>query len=267
MFYFRSCGVPPMICYINRGLILEQALCSLIHEYFDTLHFENKYRNFHISVTTEHPFAELYLHKNLNASDRFPCVVISTMDDRKPPDFSDLAVEEAEWIGFEAEDIEEAVKSTETYTDKKGHTRTREIPGVCVVKDDIALAEVNKVIRQQEVCYGTLLRMRREDWIAVEIWSENNQLKNEIYEQLRLFIAGNLLHVLEKRYKAFDPDLREEDVHGDRGNNYNFDFDVILYGANITFKIVYRVEQLVLDTEARLVDGEIIAEAINHVKE
>ena len=114
-----------MLCYLNRGLILEQALVSLVREYFETLHLDNKYQNFHISVTTEHPFAELYLHEGRNASDSFPCVVITTQEDRKPFEFDELASNEVEGLGITERDLDEITKTTETYFNKKGLEKTR----------------------------------------------------------------------------------------------------------------------------------------------
>ena len=57
-----------MYVYLNRGLILEQAICSLLHDYIDTLNLSNLYKNYHIDVTTEHPFAELFFFFFKNAA-------------------------------------------------------------------------------------------------------------------------------------------------------------------------------------------------------
>ena len=143
-----------MLCYLNRGIILEQALVALVRDYLDALHLDNKYKNFHISVTSEHPFAELYLHDGLNASDSFPCVVITTQEDRKPGEFDDLAVVQTEGIGITERDLEEITKTTESYINKKGVLKTREIPGLCTVVDDNTLDAIRETIQKQGFCYG-----------------------------------------------------------------------------------------------------------------
>lgn len=253
-----------MLCYLNRGLILEQAIVSLVRDYFESLHLDNTYKNFHISVTTEHPFAELYLHDGLNASDSFPCVVITTQEDIKPPEFDDLAVQETLGIGLTEDDLTEITKTTETYINKKGIEKTRDIPGLCTVVDENTLEAIRQTIKKQDYCYGYSMRIRRKDIIGFEIWAENVQLKNEIYEQLRLFITGNLSHLLEEKYPFFDIAIFDNTIVGHRSNNYNFDFDVLLSGAHISLDIHYCVEQIVLNTELTQLSKEIITEVINH---
>ncbi len=255
-----------MLCYLNRGIILEQAIVALVREYFDTLHLDNTYKNFHISVTNEHPFAELYLHDGLNASDSFPCVVITTQEDRKPGEFDDLAILETLGVGIGESDLESILKTTETYTNKKGVEKTRDIPGLCTVVDEKTLEAIRATITKQEYCYGYSMRIRRKDSLGFEIWAENVQLKNEIYEQLRLFITGNLSHLLEEKYPFFDIAIFDNTIVGHRSNNYNFDFDVALSGAHISLDVNYCVEQIVLNTELTEVSNEIITEVINHGK-
>lgn len=255
-----------MLCYLNRGLILEQALVSLVREYFETLHLDNKYQNFHISVTTEHPFAELYLHEGRNASDSFPCVVITTQEDRKPFEFDELASNEVEGLGITERDLDEITKTTETYFNKKGVEKTREIPGLCTVVDEKTLEAIRKTIEKQGYCYGYSIRSRRKDTLGLEIWAENVQLKNEIYEQLRLYVASNLPYILADRYPFFDIAVFDNTITGHRSNNYNFDFDVVLSGAHISLDVNYCVEQIVLNTELTEVSNEIITEALNYGK-
>ena len=112
-----------MICYLNRGLILEQAIVAIVRDYFAALHLDNTYKNFHISVTTEHPFAELYLHEGKNASDSFPCVVVTTGEDGKPQEFDELAPNIIDGIGLTESDLQAITKTTETYTKNKGYSR------------------------------------------------------------------------------------------------------------------------------------------------
>jgi hypothetical protein len=255
-----------MLCYLNRGLILEQAIVALIRDYFESLHLDNKYRNFHISVTTEHPFAELYLHDGSNASDSFPCIVVTTQEDGKPNEFSELGINETAAVGITESDLESIIRTTETYTDKKGVSKTRDIPGLCTIVDENTLNAIRETIAKQEYCYGYSIRTRRKDTAGIEIWAENVQLKNEIYEQLRLFVSGNLRFLLANRYPFFDIAIFDETIIGRRSNNYNFDFDVVLSGAHISLEINYCVEQLVLNTELSGMSREIITEVLNSVK-
>ncbi len=256
-----------MICYLNRGLILEQAIVAIVRDYFELLHLDNTYKNFHISVTYEHPLAELYMHEGKNASDSFPCIVITTSDDRKPSDFSQLAPSVYEGIGINLDDLEAITTTKETYTNKKGEEKTREIPGLCTVVDEQTLEEIKATIEKQDYCYGFSVRTRRQNTISMEIWAENVQLKNELYEMLRLFVSSAMPAILSKKYSFFDPAIFDDTIVGHPSNNYNLDFDVALSGAHISFDVDYCVEQIILNTELVEATREIITEALNYVKD
>lgn len=256
-----------MYVYLNRGLILEQAICSLLHDYIDTLNLSNLYKNYHIDVTTEHPFAELFEHEGKNAADTFPSIVVTTQEDRKTPELSEMQIQTVEAVGIDAEDLEEITKTKETYVNKKGVKKTRDIPGLCTVVDSEKLAVVQSVIQSQGLCYGWSFRTRRTDSIGIEIWATNNQLKNELYEQVRLFVLGYLPTLLSAKYKSFDPSIFDKSIVGHRSNNYNFQFDVALSGSHIEFDVNYCIEQLVLNTELETLNTNIITEAENYVKD
>lgn len=246
-----------MLCYLNRGLILEQAVCAIVHEYFDALHLENTYKNFHITVTTEHPFARLYLYDGLNAADSFPAVVITTQEDTKPSELDELAPQ------VQLVEITEADLNQIAGTDDAGEKNA--LPGLCTVVDEKTLETVRAAIREKGSCAGYAIRTRRRDSMGIEIWSENIQLKNELYEQLRLFVTGNLRHILADRYPFFDIAIFDGTVNGHRSNNFNYDFDVILAGAHIAFDVNYCVEQIVIDTDAEKIKDFIFLGGINHV--
>lgn len=246
-----------MIVYLNRGLILEQAVCSLIHNYFDNLRIESKYKNFHISVTTEHPFAELYLHETLNAADSFPAVVVSTQEDSKPAELSDLPVHVSAYE-LDKNDIQKITMTR----DSDGN----EIPGLCSVVDQETLSIINQKIDSKGYVMAVSFRSCHKDNINLEIWTENNQLKNEIYEQLRLYVTGSFARELEQKYPFHAITCEDTTYQGHRSNNYNFDFDAVLYGAHISFDVNYMTEQLLIDTDADNRSSDIITEVINHVK-
>lgn len=245
-----------MTCYLNRGLILEIAIRKAIIEYFDALHLPQMYENFNVNVTNEHPFAALLLNDNLNASDSFPCVVVSTQEDRKVDDLTSLAVD-FKAVGIDSDDFASITKTSED---------GEEIEGLCTVASEKTLEAVAKTIQKQGACYGYSLRIRRKDALSIEIWTENEQLKNELYEQLRVFVCGNLSRVLQSRFGFFDIELLDHTVTGHRSNNHNYDFGIDLTGAHISFDVDYCIEQLVLNTEYTEIN-EIETEGFNYVKE
>lgn len=245
------------LCYINRGLILEEGIAHLLRGYLRDLNTKAKYPAFSVSVTTEHPFARLYLNDSLTANDAFPAIVVSTEEDKKPQEFTDVAPA-ITGIKIEEADIDELLKDRDT-------------PGLCAVCDDETVEAIKGVCQRQGWCYGYKIASRHCDDLAVEVWAENVQLKNELYEELRLFISGNLDLLLTKLYPDFDTALFDHTVVGHRSNNYNYDFDVMLTGGHIAFSVNYCTAQYVFNTELTGFSGdriieEVIGEAKNYVK-
>lgn len=242
-----------MTCYLNRGLILEQAVAELLREYLADLKLESKYENFRVKVTNRHPFADLLVDGGIRAADTFPAVVVGTETDRKPPELDALAPH-VEAIGLEEADIEQI-------------TADMKKPGLCTVVDDDTLGAIRETIGRQGVAYGWSMRVRRQDTLGVDIWCENEQLKNELYEQVRLFVLGAMRFRLDDEYSFFDIALFDGNVRGERSGNYNMDFDVVLTGAHLSFEVNYCEEQIAINTELSAPsDGEIILEVKNDVK-
>lgn len=266
-----------MIAYINRGFIAEQALVDVIKRYFDRLNYDELYDNFHLTITNDHPFAHLIIHPDsANTADIFPSIVVTTQSDEKVPDMSNMVQQIVE-MEYESEDIDEFLKCKRQkfiinddgeisyIKDKQGNPVMELIPGYCLVVDEKKAGELKKIAEERKL-YGVSISTRRRDHISIEIWAENNQLKNEIYEHLRMFFSGYLITALNELYRPFNPVVFDSTIKGERSNNFNFDFDVSLYGSNISFDIDYNVEQIIIDTDITEVK-DICTEVINHVKE
>jgi hypothetical protein len=261
-FYFRGFG---MICYLNRGFILEQAIVASVNHYFDAMRMDKLYSNFHTKATIEHPFAQLFVkEQGLNAADVFPVVVVSTYDDGKPSDIDTLPPQ-ISGIGLGKTEIEIITKYKETVTEN-GKQKERMIPGLFPVAESSVIQAVNARIEEKGIIYGFAVRTYRKDKISLEVWAENAQLKNEIYDHLRLFVLGNLRHLLIAKYSFFDVKMDDDSINGQRSGAYNDQFDVVLYGANITFDVNYAVEQIVLDTEIEKKTRDLIMEVCNHAQ-
>lgn len=242
-----------MIFYLNRGLIVEQAICQELENYLNQIHLDEFYPNFHVKVTNNHPFAELYLHSTLSAADVFPAIVVTTETDGKTSDLMGLP-EDGYVVGLELEDFEKFLDEVD------------KLPGVCTLCDPETEKEIKKIFETEKYINGIKIDQRKTDRVSIEIWADNNQLKNEIYEQLRLYITGYMQNVLKDKYAGYGIDYFDGSVRGERSNNYNVDFDVALSGAHIGFEINYCISQIVLDTEVKEVNKNFEWEVINHVK-
>ena len=252
-----------MIFFLNRGLILEHEVVKALKKYFSIIRVPEYYKNFTVSITNQHPFARMILSDapEKDAASLFPVVIVATEDDSKPAELANLV--DAGSVSIELEDIKEADGGSAV--ERRYDMITPEI-----------MAELRKCMakRDDKHIYGASLFIRRRDHISIEIWAENPQLKNELYEIIRLFICGFLRDYLAELYKQYFGELEggqsplvifDTSVRGQRSNNFNVEFGIELHGAHITFDADYIIEQTVIDTD--IVDTEnLLLEVLNHVK-
>jgi hypothetical protein len=247
-----------MIFYLNKGLILEQEIVKAIQRYFNTLDIADFYKKVTISVTNKHPFGKLFLNK-INGekpqASLFPCVVVASLDDDKPAELADLV---------EVGGIEILPEDVNPPPDQPGAKSPLEEYGYLMLTPQ-KIKAIQNVVNSAGRVYGVSSRIHRRDRISIEIWSENIQLKNELYEAVRLFVCGFMKEAFEKLYEESGFTLFDNSVHGERSNNFNSEFGIEIWGSNIIFEVDYTIEQTVIDTD--LVDGEIdFMEVVNHVK-
>ena len=273
-----------MIYYLNLGFVLEQALVDVTRTYIERLHLDSVYNNFHISVVNEHPFAHMMIEDKPTANDTFPAVVITSQTDGEVPDLTNM-FEISRGIKMTSQDFTdlfaEATRPRTHVKDngeveiikKRDGTIVREvIPGYVLIYDEERISYLKELADSRTVgeeiggIYGIKIDSRRRDNISVEIWCENDQLKDELYEHLNLFFQCSLDGILHEKFKMFDCAIFGNKIHGERSSNYNFDFDVLLSGSHLTFSVDYNVSQIILDTEIENITTEIFWEVINHVK-
>lgn len=272
-----------LIYYLNIGLIIEQAICDVVKTFIDRQRFDEVYENFHISITNQHPFAHMIIDNNARCSDLFPSVVITSQSDSKVPEMANVPPQVSA-IGMTADDIDEllALPYRDLYkTNEDGSTEPiirnglpakEKIPGWVMVTDSYSINILRNIANSRStesesgMVYGLKVNNKRRDRISVEIWAENNQLKNELYEHLRIFLISSLDSLLHEKYPYFNINVLDNSVNGDRSSNFNFDFDAILSGSHLSFDVDYSVAQIIFDTELTNISKEIITEVKNHVK-
>ncbi len=273
-----------MIYYLNLGFVLEQALVDVTKTYIDRLHLDSVYDNFHITVVNEHPFAHMMLEDKTTANDTFPSVVITSHSDSEVPDLTNL-MEMMHGVKFTSKDFDDLfltytrpktrVKEngeTEIIHKRDGSIVREPVPGYVLIYDEERINKLKEIAdsrttpEENGAIYGVKVDARRRDNISVEIWCENDQLKDELYEHLILFFQCSLDRILHEKFKMFDCAIFGNKISGERSSNYNFDFDVTLTGSHITFSVDYNVSQIILDTDIENITTEIFWEVINHVK-
>jgi len=256
-----------MIYFLNRGLILEQLVEKGIETYFSLLRVDKYYKNYSIKITNEHPFAQLILSDGpaTNAASLFPVIVVATEHESKPDELSQLT----DWIEsmcIEPADLR-AEEGEKSEIEKRYDMITPRI-----------MQELREAMdaREDKRIFGSSFFIRRRDRISIEIWAENPQLKNELYELIRLYVCGFMRNYLAELYRGYFSELKEggesplvifdSSVRGQRSNNFNVDFGIELVGSHLTFDADYIIEQTVIDTEVVDVKN-LLLEVINHVKD
>jgi hypothetical protein len=276
-----------MQLYLNRGLVLEQAIVALIKEYLNTLKVNEIYENNQIHAALNNHFAKLYRENGDKAADSFPAIVVSTYDDTKESDLYPLRPQtqgtKVKKIGYERSDIEKILCVYERVIEKdeKGgiKDKTVKIPGICAVASDKTVNAIYEKLnliekenkdetkkKKEVMVYGYSICAYRRDIISVDIWAENIQLKNELYEQIRLFVLGDLRNKLTEKYKFFDPKIDDDTVRGTRVLPFFVDFGLTLAGGNVQFEVAYAIEQNVIDTDWDDIHREITIGGSSNVK-
>lgn len=272
-----------MVYYLNFGFILEQALADIIRRYFDRQRFDDVYGNFHISVVNEHPFAHMIIENNPRCADNFPAVVVTSQSDSKTPEMNNLP-QQTLAVGYTSSDLNslfscgfrnrQKLDENGELVDvvKKGIVQKERIPGFVLVHNESAVARLKEIANSRTngtaegMVYGIKVSTRKTDHVSIEIWTENNELKNELYEHIRLLLSGAIPALLCDTYKVFNPVLFDRTVNGERSSNFNFDFDTLLCGSHITFDVDYDIAQVIIDTDLNDINRNVITEVINHVK-
>jgi hypothetical protein len=244
-----------MIYFLNKGLILEQVIVRALKDYFSVSGAYDFYKNVTLNVTNKHPFAKLLLDAGQGAksdASLFPAIIVATESDEKPGELEGLA--DVSGVKLEIEDV---------IPDENGKIPLAEKGYMMMTAEK--LAAIKAAVESKGQIYGVSRFIRRCDHTAIEIWAENVQLKNELYELVRLFVCGFMNESLEKTHGEHGLTVFDGTARGQRSNNFNVDFGIDLSGALITFDADYLIEQTVIDTD--LDDENIdVMEVINHVK-
>jgi hypothetical protein len=255
-----------MIFFLNRGLILEQEIVKALKKYLSIIGVPEFYENFTVSVTNEHPFARMWLSDapEKDAVSLFPAVIVATEDDGKPTELSNVV--DSQYLVLEPADIE---------TKNNGGPSDVEERYMMMTPAKMSALREAMEARTDKRIFGVTQFIRRRDHISIEIWAENPQAKNELYELIRLYVCGFMKDYLAELYKKFFKELENEEsplvifdssVRGQRSSNFNVDFGIELSGAHITFDADYIIEQSVVDTEIDDINNNLLLEVINHVK-
>jgi hypothetical protein len=218
-----------MTYFFNRGLILEQVIAKAIRGYFHAMGVEKMYPNFEINITNEYPWARILMNGNNDAAGLFPAIIVASETDSHAPNNGHPLLQ-AERLTLEPADLDQLADH--------GYTVTPEV-----------VERLRGEFEGRENLYGSTFIIRRSERISIEIWAENIELKNRLYEDVRLFILGGLHDYLEEYQEKYGLTLFDDTVDGQRSGTFTNSYGIVLAGANIAFDVDYMIEQSYVDTE------------------
>lgn len=103
----------------------------------------------------------------------------------------------------------------------------------------VAESDIQK-LEKLESLYLVRSDVNCRNHIMIEIWADNLILKNRLYDLLDLFLKANGRFELGREVAL---EIMDGTVRGQKGTMYNFDFGKTLYGAIISFDVIFQKVQ------------------------
>jgi hypothetical protein len=209
---------------MTRIQTTEDILVDAFRVYLRELRYSEMFPNHaNINVSNDHPFERLIGGEG-SAPDLFPAVTIVASNDGEVPGMG---------------------KNWTTQT-----LYPQDIPadfdGELFYIVDSALNDLRTVLAAKGSVHGVAHSSMWRDSASFELWAENLQVKNELYNLVVGFLTGPKMLELKQ---AHDITVHSNSVQGQRSGYYNFDFGRTLYGGRVSFTVDYPVLQSVYDTD------------------
>lgn len=203
--------------------VVEDELVKALATYISEIRWADQYPNHtNINIGNDHPFEEI-LGGTGDRPNLFPSITVVSSTDSEIPNMS------KNWK------VKEMTKA-----DVEG------LSGEDWYLSETSLQYLKIALEEKEKVYGLSHSTVWRDSVSFEIWSENMQVKNDLYSMLLAFLTGPKILQLKQ---DTDISVYSNTIQGQRSGYYNFDFGRILYGGRISFTADYLVSQDVYDTD------------------
>jgi hypothetical protein len=202
--------------------VVENDLVADFKEYIKTIKFAEQYPNHAgLTISNDHPFEALL--NGDGSANIFPCVTIVSTTDGEVPNMA------KGWADTRLErgDLD-AINPAEWYMADSS-------------RDDLVEALVAK-----GAVYGVRHSTMWRDSTSFEVWSENLQVKNDLYNLILGYLTGPHVIRLHQNHSFV---IQSDQIRGQRSGYYNFDFGRTLYGCKIDLRVDYPIIQAVYDTD------------------
>jgi hypothetical protein len=215
---------------------VETLIAKLLVKYFRDMDFPSIFNNFgNLNISNSHPFAAI-LYTELagqepQVNSMFPSITINDSSDSQ--DDIELGSAYEEFVLYEKDylNIKNKVEQNLITCSDTGLERLR----IHFENNNSAAAYKNTV--------------RSKNQIDFNIWSENKEVTSFLYDTCKQFMY------------LYNKDLKKEGIKfmgnmsGRRSGDYNMDFGMLLYGANLTVPISYDQSGLVVDVKIHEIDS------------
>ncbi len=229
-----------MIYAVHLAPDVEGILVDAFQAYFQKeAKTSDLFRNYPtIRVSQTHPFAHL-VDQVINGTQvvlegLFPSLTVISESDNKAIPLPPL-IEEA---SFGLPEIQHILDHRELY-----------------IVSDATIAALQALVGEDDAATRLFARQTvtvRGHSISLEVWADNADLKNKIYDLAQAFVMG------PKRFDLKNEsflELRESEMSGQRSGQYNFDFGKIFYGGSIRIPVDITYMQLFIDSDQSEITG------------
>lgn len=217
---------------------IEEILQFHIQKYFKDIKFAEiweRYKNINVSLV--HPFEYFYAKLNgvesiqeelANGKRLFPSVTIISGNENSA--YSEI-VNEIPCV-LDKEFIDDLKKDSALPSDERLFQ---------FAQSDL------EVLERLENIYMIRSDVNCRNHMTIEIWADNQILKNRIYDLLDLFLKAKGRFDIGR---GIGLEIMDSSVKGQKGTLYNFDFGKTLYGASIDLDVIYQKSQFNSDIQA-----------------
>ena len=220
---------------------VEEALRRVIDRHLnETVDIRTIFSNIEkINVSLIHPFEYFFARSQgatpaQNATGLFPSVTVISEGDN-PIEVADAGRREMRISSDFAASLETELKKK---TDDRGVICSPET--VTAIKEATEGNQPVPVIGYQA---------HTTERISIEIWADNNIVKNRLYSILLSFLKGRAGEILLAEENVM---ILPESIVGNRSGNYNFDFGKTLFGGVVTFDVQYYTQELYFDKDKKV---------------
>lgn len=211
-----------MIFIMTKIPTVENILVTEIKQYLKTIRFSEQYPHHKgITVSNDHPFEALL--SGDSSGNLFPYVTIVSSNDGETPGMP------KSWQA--AELVKEDISAIDPYEWYMSESEKTDMLSYFDARDKL---------------FGVQHSTSWRDSTSFEIWSENMQVKNDLYNLIIGYLTGPHVVGLHQTHGFV---IHSDSIRGQRSGYYNMDFGRTLYGCKIDLQVDYPIVQAVYDGE------------------